>query len=673
MKSIALITDSNSFLAKFLKENLHEVLMDTVKINNYFFNEMENDFTIKEDIILVMIQERAHQIKKYIKKNSKIIVLTRTFNENELLKVFAIPSSTDVLVVNDNKETTYEIMSLFYELGINHLNLIPYYENKDYSSISVAITPGESRFVPGHIKNIIDIKNRCISISTFIKIISELKIDDTKVNHNLIKYSEKIVNLDIGIRDTYKELYLRKEELDTIINLSKDGIIFTNEKGEITICNDKTKEILSLNKNIIGENINSIFLKELESIITPDFITNEVIKFNNKFINVNKSTIFNFSIKTGVLYTLQEITYIKQLEASLNKKIKEKGQIARYHFSNIITKSPIMIEKISLAKKISLSDLTVLITGESGTGKELFAQSIHNNSSRENYPFIAVNCAAMPENLLESELFGYEGGAFTGALKEGKKGLFEQANGGTIFLDEIGDMASFLQTKLLRVLQERQIVKIGSNKVIDINIRVIAATNQDLLKLVEEGKFRKDLYYRLNVLPLNIPPLNQRKEDILDLLTYFIQKPISIDNEVQRALLNYNWPGNVRELQNLSSYLSLMCDNKILIQDLPDYFINKEVLSKETDYKEEKDFLESKYSLNLIKSILKEIEFLNSINEGVGRNKLKELLSKKGFSLKENDARKLLSNLNKLELVKCTRGRKGTLITLKGIAFLKKL
>lgn len=673
MKSIALVTDSNSTLATFLKENLKEVLMDKVTINNYFLNELTEDSIIEDDIVLVMIQERAYQIKKYINKNCKIIVLRRTFIESELLKVFSIPTGTDVLIVNDNKATTYEIISLFYELGLNHLNLIPYYENRDYSSIYTSITPGETRFVPNFIKNIINIKDRCISVTTFIKIISELNIRENQINENLIRYSEKIVNLDIGIRDTYKELYLRKEELNTIINLSKDGIVFTNNDGNITICNNKFKEILSIEKNLIGENIKSIFCNELETLVKADYINDEVYTYKNKFINVNKSVINNFNMLSGCLYNLQEITYIKQLEASLNKKIKAQGQFARYHFNNIITNSSIMLEKIALAKKISFSDLTALITGESGTGKELFAQSIHNNSSRCNYPFIAVNCAAMPENLLESELFGYEGGAFTGALKEGKKGLFEQANGGTIFLDEIGDMPYFLQTKLLRVLQERQVVKIGSNKVIDINIRIIAATNQDLLKLVAEGKFRQDLYYRLNVLPLHIPPLKERKEDIIDLLTHFIEKPINITNDGKRALVQYNWPGNIRELQNLSSYLSLMCENNIDIIDLPDQFKNTEYNYNNNEYFEEQDFLENKYSIEIVLSLLKEIEFLNNMNEGVGRNRLRNILEKKGFFLTENDIRKLMLDLNKLGLIQSKKGRKGSSLSLKGLDFLSNI
>ncbi len=203
-----------------------------------------------------------------------------------------------------------------------------------------------------------------------------------------------------------------------------------------------------------------------------------------------------------------------------------------------------------LGKKISKSDYTVLITGESGTGKELMAQSIHNESLRSKQPFIAINCAAMPENLLESELFGYEEGAFTGALKGGKKGLFEQAHNGTIFLDEIGDMPIYLQTKLLRVLQENQVMRVGGESVIDIDVRVVAATNKNLLEMIRQEKFRADLYYRINVLPINIPSLRERKEDISMMLNYFMKKKRHISDEAKEILNKYSWPGNIRELKN---------------------------------------------------------------------------------------------------------------------------
>ncbi len=231
------------------------------------------------------------------------------------------------------------------------------------------------------------------------------------------------------------------------------------------------------------------------------------------------------------------------------------------------------------AKNISFKDTTILIQGESGTGKEIIAQAIHNYSPRLNRPFIAVNCAALPKDLIQSELFGYEEGTFTGAKKGGKAGKFELANGGTIFLDEIGDMPLTVQTNLLRVLQEKYIVRVGGSRIIPLDVRIIAATNKNLLKEVENGRFRNDLYYRLAVFVLNIPPLRERKEDLEVLLQHFIRKHASsqgtaesiiISPQVRRIILAYDWPGNVRELENTVIYfLNSMKGSTVTVNDLP--------------------------------------------------------------------------------------------------------
>lgn len=250
-----------------------------------------------------------------------------------------------------------------------------------------------------------------------------------------------------------------------------------------------------------------------------------------------------------------------ELAARKNQKLFEevkKFQNARYNFSDIVGQSEAIKQTIAIAENVANGVSTILIYGETGTGKELFAQSIHNASDRRDKPFVAINCGALPPSLIESNLFGYVEGAFTGAKKGGVPGAFEQANGGTIFLDEISEMDPNLQTKLLRVLQEREVVRIGGVKPIRIDVRVIASTNKDLTKLIEEGSFRSDLYYRLNVIQIKVPPLRERISDIPLLVNYFIRKyntllgkyVLEASQEALQILQEYNWPGNVRELQN---------------------------------------------------------------------------------------------------------------------------
>ena len=283
----------------------------------------------------------------------------------------------------------------------------------------------------------------------------------------------------------------------------------------------------------------------------------------------------------------------QNLQIKSRRKISEMGWVGKYSFNDILGQSDEIKHAIYLAKKFAKSDGNVLIYGETGTGKELFAQSIHNESNRLYEPFISVNCSALSESLLESELFGYETGAFTGATKEGKKGIFECANKGTIFLDEISETSLNFQAKLLRVLQERNIRKIGGQKVVDIDIRIICATNKNLSQLVKQGTFREDMFYRLSQLELQIPPLRERKEDILILAEKFFHRETKNqkkdiyykDNSVFESLLEYDWLGNVRELRNFILKLVILCETAEVTSDYIKNFFNNNILN----YKKSKE------------------------------------------------------------------------------------
>jgi two-component system response regulator AtoC len=262
----------------------------------------------------------------------------------------------------------------------------------------------------------------------------------------------------------------------------------------------------------------------------------------------------------------------------LRKELKNK-----YKFENIIGTSQKMQFVYSLINKVADTDSTVLIQGESGTGKELVARGLHFNSNRQHHPFVAINCSALPENLLESELFGHKKGAFTGAVAD-KRGLFEEANLGTIFLDEVNSMAPQLQTKLLRVLQEREVRRVGDNKSSPVNVRVVGATNEPLMPKLKDGTFREDLYYRLAVIPIEIPPLRDRLEDVPLLVHHFLQKQAAaaggeakkIDPKAIDILSHYNYPGNVRELENAIERACALCENDMILPaDLPPHIVSE--------------------------------------------------------------------------------------------------
>lgn len=296
-------------------------------------------------------------------------------------------------------------------------------------------------------------------------------------------------------------------------------------------------------------------------------------------VKAMKEGAFDYITKPLILDELR-IIIDKALEKRrlLSENVYLKKQLRdKFEFANIIGTSPAMQKVFNRMKRIIKTDSTVLVMGESGTGKEIVAKALHFNGHRRDKPFIAVHCGAIPENLLESELFGHMKGAFTGAIKD-KIGKFEAADQGTIFLDEIGTMPMHLQTKLLRVLQEQEVERVGSNRPIKLDVRIISATNQDLEEEVKQGNFRDDLYYRLNVIPLNLPPLRERVEDILPLIKFFLRKNctemkrplMSLAKEALEALELYHWPGNVRELENIvERTVALTEGNQITLDDLP--------------------------------------------------------------------------------------------------------
>jgi DNA-binding NtrC family response regulator len=302
----------------------------------------------------------------------------------------------------------------------------------------------------------------------------------------------------------------------------------------------------------------------------------------------------------ALLITVEKALNFQSLKEE-NSRLKKELQ-KKYRFKNIVGTSKAMGKVFDLIEKVADTDGTVLISGASGTGKELIASAIHYNSSRGDKPMVVINCGAIPEELLESELFGHEKGAFTGAYKN-RTGRFEMANGGTFFLDEIGEMSPSLQVKLLRVLQEQKFEKVGGTKTIHVDVRIIAATNKNLTISINKGKFREDLYYRLNVIPIKVPPLKQRKSDIPLLIDYFMKKFRSekqnlikeFSNEALEDMMGFDWPGNVREVENVIKRLTILCDNEIVqVDDLPEH-IQRKTRSLQPD---EEDVLDKDLNLN---------------------------------------------------------------------------
>lgn len=371
--------------------------------------------------------------------------------------------------------------------------------------------------------------------------------------------------------------------IKTMLNNNEDGIVAIDGAGNILAINNQIYRMFKLSTFRDTKDLpitDLVYSSDWENLFKTIEEKEEVIRVHDKNYYVHLKPFNNSeSPERGALIFIKNTDRIIKEESKIRKELSEKGLTAKYSFNDILGHSKSIRENILMAEKYSKVNSNVLIIGETGTGKELFAHSIHSASKRSKQPFVALNCAALPESLLESELFGYEAGAFSGAAKGGKMGLFEMAHEGTIFLDEIGEIPIALQAKLLRVLQEREIRRVGSTSVHSIDVRVISATNINIEEKIKEGKFRSDLYYRLNLLDIYIPPLRERKEDIEELVDMYLsrfscelgKKTPTITKSAANLLKNYDWLGNVRELRNICERLVVLneqdtIDERVLLQ-----------------------------------------------------------------------------------------------------------
>ena len=389
----------------------------------------------------------------------------------------------------------------------------------------------------------------------------------------------------------------RAEQFKAILDFTYEGIIATDADGKISLVNPAAEQILDKSKTSLinqhaSEVLPSLAIKRVQEKRKP--LLGELHRVGNSLLVHNIVPVMANDEITGTVITFQDASHLQAVESKVRRQLYLKGHVAKYTFEDIITCSPVLKKVIHQARQFAQAEAAVIVTGETGTGKEMFAQSIHNASLRKSGPFVAVNCAAVPENLLESELFGYEEGAFTGARKGGKKGLFELAHDGTIFLDEIGELPLKLQARLLRVLQEKAVIRVGGDRVIPINVRIIAATHRNLDEAVKNGTFRQDLYYRLNVLRLSLPPLRERSEDIPLLIDRLLEKICNrtrkprpeISDEVLDVLCSYKWPGNVRELENiLERLVALKAGRRVYPEDIKEMIKvpEKKIYNKEIE------------------------------------------------------------------------------------------
>lgn len=422
---------------------------------------------------------------------------------------------------------------------------------------------------------------------------------------------------------SYEELKWEMEILDEFIEKAYEGLIIIDGAGKII--KFKYEKLLNVKEaDVIGKHVTEVIENTRLHIVLETGVPEigDVQKIKGHDVVTSRIPIIRNGVVVGAVGTIlfKDVMEVKHLSDHLDKmkehvkKYKQELKrlnLAKYSFEQILTNDSGMLALMELARKASETNSSVLIEGESGTGKEYFAHAIHEASHRRYGPFVRINCASIPKDLFESELFGYEPGAFTGALTHGKVGKFELANGGTIFLDELGAMPLDMQVKLLRVIEERELERVGGNQRISLDLRIISATNESLLECVKNGTFRSDLYYRLNVVNIKLPPLIERRRDIPLLMTHFLKQfagdggPEGFSREARHCLESYHWPGNVRELRNvIESAVHVTKQKHITISDLPDHIAH---MKADEVLKLEMDLLQSPLEGDL-KSIMSSVE-----------------------------------------------------------------
>ncbi|MEH7120056.1 sigma 54-interacting transcriptional regulator [Neobacillus vireti] len=527
--------------------------------------KMKENCDIPYTVIPGNLKENLDEIRTYINQGVKILIsrggtaqaLRNTFD----LPVIEIPvTSVDILMAL-SKASEQGFKKIAFITTLNILFQAKHFNN--IMDIDLQILPcQDANEIPAKVKHLIEDQGIDAVVGD---VVATQQAIERGIYGCLLESGPMSLQMALNeaatILKSMEKEKARLKQLEAILNFTSEAVLTIDNNEKVTVYNASAEKIFGVPINqVLGNKLTECLPESLLNNVLSEHKEekNILLKINGKKIVCNRVPIMIHGRFHGAVAIFQEIGEIQNLEMNIRTRLNEKGLVAKKSFNDIQGGSPEMLKCIQQARQYAKSNGTVLIYGETGTGKELFAQSIHNESKRAKGPFVSVNCAALSENLLESELFGYVEGTFTGALKGGKMGLFELAHGGTLFLDELGEISLNFQAKLLRVLQEKEVRRVGGDRVTPIDVRIICATNRDLREEVRFGRFREDLYYRLSVLELHLIPLRQRKDDIVPMAISFFKSECIKEQKVLflpqaqlfDCLKSYDWFGNARELQN---------------------------------------------------------------------------------------------------------------------------
>lgn len=609
----------------------------------------------------------AEEVARHVPIGCPVMGIEVSFRWSALRKLKKLPAGTKVLFVNMTMAMAREAIAQLSQLGVNHIDLIPFYPGMELTEeIRIAVTPDEMRYVPAQIETQLDLGHRSCTSGMMIEIALRLGLDSLLETAEFQSYFQSIATSNYSFDQVFARSVRLESQFHILMESLGDGVIGVSETGRIFACNRHAEEITRTTAALIlGKRGDEVFpyVPFAQCLQEKSRLPATAVRVNGVNISVEVVPVLRQADCIGAFAILQKFNEVEVRQSELRSQLFHKGHCAKYSLKDVIGQSECILKSKEGLKRMAASESPILLIGETGTGKELFAHAIHRASRRSDRPFVAINVAAFPESLLESELFGYEEGAFTGARKGGRPGLFELAHTGTLFLDEVEGMSPALQVRLLRVLQEKEITRVGGNRIIRIDVRIVAATNESLEDRVDEGSFRRDLYYRLNTLPLVIPPLSQRGEDVFLLMEHFrtaLGGDFRLTAPVRDFFQQYTWPGNIRELRNVVEYFIYTDHRDITSEDLPPTVLRHRPTPLAPARQPEG------HGDDGASFVLEALYHASEARTTIGRDKLLELARQHHLPLSQQEIRGILAELAQRGLVKVGKGRGGSRITPQG-------
>ena len=685
MKKNVAVISLDAYAGQFYAQQVQELFGDRIAVCSYSVRDGSVEhMPRKYDLYMVTTDafDSLGDMHRYVPIDGEMMEIHVTLRWDVVHRLQALPAGKKVLFVNLSDKMCREAVTRLNQLGVNQLDFDLYHPGApepDMSQYDFVITPQETRYVPAGAREIIDIGQRVCDSSTMIEAALRLGFEELLETPEFEQYQRDVAANTYSFDRVFARGLRLESQFEILMEILDEGIVGVNERGEVFASNHKLEEITGIpGARALQRPAAEVypFVPFARCLAERAPQPAQVVSANGVNMNVAVAPVLRGGACIGAFATVQRFSDAENRQNELRSQLLHKGYRAKYTFDDVVGQSPAIRRCITILKKMSLTQLPVLLIGETGTGKELFAHAVHNASPRADGPFVAINCAAMPENLLESELFGYEEGAFTGARKGGKPGLFEFAHKGTLFLDEVEGMSTALQCKLLRVLQEREIMRVGGNRIVSVDVRIVAATNENLDKMVEEGTFRRDLYYRLNTLPVLIPPLREREGDLLLLIDHFrkgIGASFTLSPELERLLLTHQWRGNIRELRNVVEYFSYTGSPVVGPEELPPTFHYLPAGLPEAGRAGAQPPRLADCPQEDERFVLSRLYQADREGHSLGRDAILAAAKAAGLPCSQQEVRRILSALDQAGLARVSRGRGGTRLTPAGRALCRRL